>query len=338
MFCFFVFFIFIYLNNYYKLLLFILIDYCYRDLRIAHREQNLLELQNLQSNSPTRSRATSRGLQRSNSSTPSLTYDIYSEMANIEEPVLTYPQNLTLSHLFYFSIIPTLCYQLNYPRSPNIRIKYIITLIIRMIFIIVVILYVVKQHIIPALEEVMKPIHNKDIFHIIQQFIHISLPNTYVWLLGFYFLFHLWLNFLAEITRFGDREFYRDWWNAKTFDEYWRLWNLPVHYWMLRHLYYPLIRSKLNKFAIILIIFLFSAVLHEVIISVPFRRISYHSFAGMLFQAPLVILTRKFNNIINGNNNITGNIIFWVIFCIIGQPVGVVMYYYESWIAGKESN
>lgn len=27
------------------------------------------------------------------------------------------------------------------------------------------------------------------------------------------------LNILAELLRFGDREFYKDWWNAKTFEE-----------------------------------------------------------------------------------------------------------------------
>lgn len=27
------------------------------------------------------------------------------------------------------------------------------------------------------------------------------------------------LNILAEVTEFGDREFYRDWWNAQTVEE-----------------------------------------------------------------------------------------------------------------------
>lgn len=38
----------------------------------------------------------------------------------------------------------------------------------------------------------------------------------------------------AQVLRFGDRLFYRDWWNANTIEAYWRLWNLPVHYWMVR--------------------------------------------------------------------------------------------------------
>jgi hypothetical protein len=27
------------------------------------------------------------------------------------------------------------------------------------------------------------------------------------------------LNIVAELLRFGDREFYKDWWNAKTVEE-----------------------------------------------------------------------------------------------------------------------
>lgn len=42
----------------------------------------------------------------------------------------------------------------------------------------------------------------------------------------FYSLFHCMLNFMAEITYFGDRQFYKDWWNSSYIDEYWRTWNL----------------------------------------------------------------------------------------------------------------
>ena len=33
------------------------------------------------------------------------------------------------------------------------------------------------------------------------------------------FFFNSRLNILAELLRFGDREFYKDWWNAKTVEE-----------------------------------------------------------------------------------------------------------------------
>lgn len=40
----------------------------------------------------------------------------------------------------------------------------------------------------------------------------------------------------------------QEWWNATTVGEYWRLWNQPVHKWMLRHVYFPGIRAGLPKF------------------------------------------------------------------------------------------
>lgn len=46
---------------------------------------------------------------------------------------------------------------------------------------------------------------------------------------------------VAELTFFADREFYKDWWNASTIGEYWRLWNMPVHKWMIRVVYGPVL-------------------------------------------------------------------------------------------------
>lgn len=47
---------------------------------------------------------------------------------------------------------------------------------------------------------------------ITERLLKLSIPNLMVWLLGFYALFHLGLNILAEVCTFGDREFYKDWW------------------------------------------------------------------------------------------------------------------------------
>ncbi len=44
-----------------------------------------------------------------------------------------------------------------------------------------------------------------------ERLLKLALPNTYCWLVMFYMLFHLWLNILAELVSFGDREFYKDW-------------------------------------------------------------------------------------------------------------------------------
>ena len=52
-----------------------------------------------------------------------------------------------------------------------------------------------------------------------------AVPASYFWLVIFYSTFHVWLNFLAELSQFADRRFYSDWWNAGNLSEYWRKWN-----------------------------------------------------------------------------------------------------------------
>lgn len=60
----------------------------------------------------------------------------------------------------------------------------------------------------------------------IEKLAKVAIPNLYLWILMFYTLFHCQLNLFAELTRFGDRQFYKDWWNSNFIDEYWRTWNL----------------------------------------------------------------------------------------------------------------
>lgn len=264
-----------------------------------------------------------------NNAKPPSSLPQFSDIKNMEAPFLQYPQNLTLGNLLYFCIAPTLCYQLNYPRSPKIRWNYVLTILIRMIFCIFVIMFFVEQYIIPSLVQSIQPMKDRDIWGIFTRLMKIAIPNTYIWLTGFYAFFHLWLNLLAELTRFGDRLFYKDWWNARTIDIYWRNWNLPVHHWMVRHFYYPLLRAGASKRVAVFSVFFLSAALHELIISTPFRRISLHAFLGMLAQAPLVYVTRILDKTFD--NALVGNVMFWLLFCIVGQPMGIIMYYYDAW-------
>jgi hypothetical protein len=59
------------------------------------------------------------------------------------------------------------------------------------------------------------------------------------------------LNVFAEISGFADRQFYKDWWNSTTFEEFNRKWNQPVYTFLYKHVYlismYKYKRSK--KFA-----------------------------------------------------------------------------------------
>ncbi|KAJ8452104.1 hypothetical protein Cgig2_016685 [Carnegiea gigantea] len=137
------------------------------------------------------------------------------------------------------------------------------------------------------------------------------------------------LNILAELLQFGDREFYKDWWNARTFEE-------PVHKWMVRHCYFPCLRNGIPKGIAVLIAFLISAIFHELCIAVPCHMFRLWAFLGIMFQVPLAVLTnflqRKFQN------SMVGNMIFWFIFSIFGQPMCVLLYYHDLMNSKNRSN
>ena len=80
----------------------------------------------------------------------------------------------------------------------------------------------------PTIQNAMKFFKADDYLNIIERILKLAIPNVYGWILMFYAFFHAWLNLLGELTRFGDRVFYKDWWNSLYIDEYWRTWNLVL--------------------------------------------------------------------------------------------------------------
>eukprot|EP00798_Chlamydomonas_sp_ICE-L_P009854 gene9854-7744_t len=230
---------------------------------------------------------------------------------------LQYPENLTVKNLAYFYVAPTLVYQVNYPQTPTIRIKWIMHRVVELIFATTLVTIITKQFLEPVINSALEPMAAMNLPHVVERVLRLALPSTYVWLCFFFIVFHLWLNILAELTRYGDREFYKDWWNASTLGEYWRLWNMPVHKWMLRHVYFPSVRFGMSRFSAGVLSFFVSAVFHELLLGVPLHMLRYWVFAGMMMQVPLVALSEFVKHKIKRDD--WGNIIFWVSFCILGQ-------------------
>jgi len=184
----------------------------------------------------------------------------------------------------------------------------------------------VEQFIMPTIKNTISHhlVRGTDVPYLFARLLKLAIPSLLVWLLMFYTFFHLYLNILGELLRFGDRQFYRDWWNSTTLAEYWRKWNLPVHNWLVRHVYHPVRRRGYRRELGSLLIFLISAFFHELIASVPLCMVRMHFFFGMLMQAPLIILTERYTK-----GHQVGNIFFWIFFCVIGQPMIVLLYYHD---------
>lgn len=82
-------------------------------------------------------------------------------------------------------------------------------------------------------------------------------------------------------------------------------------------------------------VFTFSAVMHEILVGVPTHNIIGVAFAGMMFQIPLTMITEPLEKM-RGRASVIGNALFWVTFCLVGQPLCVLLYYYA--VVGMGAN
>ena len=276
--------------------------------------------------------------------------DIEAERKKNEDlKILSYPNNLTITNLYSFIMFPTLVYCLQYPRTKRIRKGWLLRRCLELVSISIIVVSMSQQWVLPTVRNAK--FDQLDIVHMAERVLKLAIPNMYVWLLGFYAFFHLYLNILAELTFFGDRLFCtfslslsphfhffhtsyiciyiplytdKDWWNSRSLDYFWSHWNLPVHHFMKRHVYVPLRKKKWSSVSAVLLIFFISGIGHEIVLSVPFGSVKLWAVFGMMAQAPLCALTRR--SIFRSTQ--FGNIVFWLSI-ILGQPTLVLFYYYE---------
>ena len=63
-----------------------------------------------------------------------------------------YPNNLTVLDLYYFMIVPSLCYELNFPRTSRIRKHFLLKRIIEVVVGFQVVFGLIQQWIIPSVK------------------------------------------------------------------------------------------------------------------------------------------------------------------------------------------
>lgn len=150
--------------------------------------------------------------------------------------------------------------------------------------------------------------------------LRLMLPSTAFIVLCFYLVFENMCNFFAEVTRLDAREFYEDWWNSFTFEEFNRKWNKPVHFFLYRHLYLEaIVRWRVGKPLAQACTFLFSAALHELLLAVIFRIVRPIFCAFIVLQVPLIKATRWMKR------SRSGQYLFW--YGIMLGPSLIICFY-----------
>ena len=181
------------------------------------------------------------------------------------KPLSNYPHNLTLSNYTEFLWTPVLTYSETYPRLATRDYGYILKKCVVTLLNIMAAYMIHTDYILPHIEQ-------GDRIGFLELLMRCMLPVTILLIVIFFIVFENIENIFAEITRFADRQFYDEWWNSSTFEEFNRLWNKPVHNFLYRHVYLEsLLKYKLNKNVAQLLTFAFSAVLHELLLALVFK-------------------------------------------------------------------
>ena len=236
-----------------------------------------------------------------------------------------YPKNVTFKDLCSFMVFPTLCYELDFERTERIRKRFLIKRIVELIILSQLNMALIQQWIVPTVSNSVLPFRQMQVSYMLERLLKLAIPNHIIWIIWFYSFFHSLLNIIAELTRFADREFYRDWWNSESVYYFWSNWNIPVHKWCARHLYIPLIALGFNKCQASTAVFFVSAFFHEYLVSVPLKMFRMWAFTGMLIQLPWARFVSSYFN------NQFANVAVWVSL-IIGQPLCILMYYHDYYV------
>jgi len=214
-------------------------------------------------------------------------------------PGSEYPNNINLGDFWFYLVAPVLVYELDFPKYPTRNWKYIIEKIVLSLLSLISIYILVGEYFLPVLSLGKSITTFEAVFRI-------CVPSIFLMVWVFFAVWENILNAIAELTRFGDREFYSDWWNSTTFEEFNRNWNKVVHEFLYRHIYLDfLYRWKWSRGGSQFATFFVSAIFHEFIIATISRSFTPWLMGFMMLQIPIFIVTNK----LKGTD--AGNYFFW---------------------------
>ena len=119
---------------------------------------------------------------------------------SVRENSTCYPSNVTVKNMCYFLLLPTLCYQLEYPSTGRIRYRWLIRRVFELGCVLGLMMFMTEQYVSPMLSPTgitQQYMMEGNYRYLIERVMKLSIPVLYIWLLMFYALFHLWLNILS---------------------------------------------------------------------------------------------------------------------------------------------
>lgn len=246
-----------------------------------------------------------------------LARELTSPMGNI-----TYPANLTWANYLDYLCCPTLCYEIEYPRTAAIDWQNLLSKVLAVFGCIFLLTVISEEFILPALTDASirldptlraaagdsGPLTALEGLLVLAETISwLLFPFMLTFLLVFLVIFEYVLGAFAEITHFADRHFYSDWWNSTDWMEFSREWNVPVYNFLRRHVY-SASRPHVGKANATVITFLISAVGHEIVMACITKKLRGYGFICQMLQLPIVMLQKT--ELVRGKKTLN-NVCFW---------------------------
>lgn len=225
---------------------------------------------------------------------------------------VTYPNNLMMMNYADYILCPTLCYELEYPRTLRINWMELFYKTLAVFGCIFLLTLISEEFIVPVLRDSAVRLEGIDSWSdmglILGETIsQLLFPFMMTFLICFLVIFEYVLGAFAEITCFADRHFYSDWWNSSDWLEFSREWNIPVHHFLRRHVY-GASRPYVSRNTATLITFLVSAFGHELVMGCITKKLRGYGFAAQMSQLPIVAVQRI--RIVR-SRKLLNNVLFW---------------------------
>uniref|UniRef100_A0A182FW57 O-acyltransferase n=2 Tax=Anopheles albimanus TaxID=7167 RepID=A0A182FW57_ANOAL len=226
------------------------------------------------------------------------------------------------SKYVYFLFAPTLVYRDEYPRTKQIRWRIVARHALEVVGVIFYISFILERFLAPLFEKFGHAKISSGSF-VLSLFGSI-MPGSLSFLCAFYSLLHAWMNGMAELLRFADRMFYRDWWNESTFAGYIRSWNVVVHDWLYTYVYKDCVENVFRNCRPLatVAVFTVSSVFHELILAFSFRFFYPVMFVQFEFMGLLMMFLTR------GMGKDIGNVLLWLMLSI-GNGLHLSLYNME---------
>ncbi|KAI3385729.1 hypothetical protein SNEBB_011230 [Seison nebaliae] len=196
------------------------------------------------------------------------------------------------NNYIYFLFAPTLIYRDEYPRTKQIRWNFVMANFTQVVACVFFLYYLFSQFCLPVFKNFNE--NHLTLHKFIRSIFLSTLPGSLSLFISFYCFLHAWLNAWAEMLRFADRLFYKDWWNSTSFSQYYRKWNIVVHDWLFTYIYKDVFLIFRKRTFSLFVVFAISALLHEYVLVFAFGF--FYPVLFVLFFGPgvlFVFLSRR---------------------------------------------